>query len=229
MTFSSLEWMTTGIFGTQALGASNLARLSFLQPVLMNDMRTNTLPAFLRTLKLAHAQKMSAGNVRRLLGASAVAIVVTLAVTTFTSIATLYAAGGLPGYTFFTVSGPQVPFKGVASILKAQPGIDPLNWLWTAVGAAAVYGMMLARSHFLWFPLHPIGYLVAFGYGISKLWLSFFIGWAVKILIVRFGGTNTYIGVRPFMIGLILGNAAAMVLWMLLGFRLGGQIPYWPA
>jgi hypothetical protein len=229
MGFSSLELMTSGLFGTQALGAANLARLSFLQPVLMNDMRTNLLPAFLHTLKLAHAHEMNVVNVRRLLGASVVAVVVTLAVTTFTSIATLYSAGGLTGYKYFTVSGPQVPFSGVANILKTQPGVEPANWLWTAVGALTVYGMMLARSRFLWFPLHPLGYLAAFSFGISKLWLSFFVGWATKTLIMRFGGSSSYISVRPFMIGLILGNLTSMVLWMLLGFRLGSQISYWPA
>ena len=34
---------------------------------------------------------------------------------------------------------------------------------------------------------------------------------------------------RPFMLGLILGNAVAMMLWVIVGFFLGSQIAYWPA
>lgn len=66
-------------------------------------------------------------------------------------------------------------------------------------------------------------------YPIEKLWFSFFIGWAVKTLLLKFGGQESAHGVRPFMTGLIPGNAAAMVLWMIYGFYAGSQIQYWPA
>lgn len=103
LTFSPLEWMTTGLFGASAIGPGDLTRLSFMQPVLMSDTRTNLLPGFLHTLKIAHAQELGPRGTRRLLGAVAVAIVTALAVTTYTSIATLYAAGGLSAYTWSTL------------------------------------------------------------------------------------------------------------------------------
>jgi len=46
---------------------------------------------------------------------------------------------------------------------------------------------------------------------------------------LRFGGNDTNIRVRPFMIGLIFGNIAAMVFWMLVGFKTGNHAQYWPA
>jgi len=52
---------------------------------------------------------------------------------------------------------------------------------------------------------------------------------SVAPTIMRFGGRSSYATVRPFMIGLILGNLSAMVAWMIVGFFSGNQIPYWPA
>jgi hypothetical protein len=101
--------------------------------------------------------------------------------------------------------------------------------LWIVIGAALVFAMMAARSRFLWFPFNPLGYLVAAAFPITNLWFSFFLGWAIKSLIMKYGGSDTYSKVRPFMIGLILGNAMAMMLWMIIGFYTGTQITYWPA
>ena len=114
-------------------------------------------------------------------------------------------------------------------MLTKQPGVEFANWGWLGLGASIVWMLTLARSHFLWFPLHPLAFLMAGSYPITKLWASFFIGWATKSLILRFGGQDTAHKFRPFMLGLILGNAAAMMLWMIAGFFLGSQIPYWPA
>ncbi len=118
------------------------------------------------------------------------------------------------------IARPQRPFV---------PGTDVSNWGWGALGAAIVWGLTFARARFLWFPLHPLAFLMAGSFPIAKLWTSFLIGWATKSLVLRFGGQDTAQRLRPFMLGLILGNAAAMVLWMLAGFFLGSQIPYWPA
>jgi hypothetical protein len=90
--------------------------------------------------------------------------------------------------------------------------------------------MTVARSRFLWFPLHPLGYIVATGYPIQRLWFSFFLGWAIKTLVMKYGGGGAYSQFRPFMIGLIFGNISAMVFWMLLSLWLGIQPSgYWPA
>jgi hypothetical protein len=51
--------------------------------------------------------------------------------------------------------------------------------------------MMLARSRFLWFPLHPLGLLMSLTYPMNTLWFSIFLGWGCKVMITRFGGTDT--------------------------------------
>jgi hypothetical protein len=211
------------------MGASTLTKLSFLQPALFSDMRTNLLPGFLHTLKIAYELRLEPRQTRRLMGCAAAAIIVAWGVSTFTTIATLYGSGGLSCYSWFSKDGPQTILKGTATMISSSPGVSASNWGWLSVGAGIVLLLTLARMRFLWFPLHPLGFIVSSGFPITKLWFSFFIGWAVKTLLLKFGGQSSANSVRPFMIGLILGNAAAMVLWMVYGFFAGTQISYWPA
>lgn len=227
--FMPLEWMTTGMMSAATLGTDNLVRLSFLQASVMTDTRTNTLPAFLHTLKLAHAQGLDVKSLRRLLYCVGVSLVFSLGVTIVVSIATLYSKGALASYSFSATLGPQRVFTGAASVIAKQPSSEMNNFIWMAVGALVVLGVTIARSRFAWFPLHPLGYIAAPSYGPNKLWLSFFLGWLIKTMLMKYGGSAAYMRARPFMMGLILGNATAMVFWMIFGLFKGSQIPYWPA
>jgi len=224
-----LEWMTAGMFGTAALGAGTITKLSFLQPTILLDTRTNVLPGFLHVMKIAEVLRLDSQGLRRMLLCAAAAIVVTLVVTFISTLQALYSMGGLQGYTWFTKDASQMVLNNAANLIKTQPTLDKWNIAWMGVGAGLVWLMMMARSRFLWFPLHPLGYIIASGYPITRLWFSMFTGWLIKSLIMKYGGSDTYTNVRPFMIGLILGNLAAEVGWMIIGFRSGTIIQYWPA
>lgn len=227
--FAPMEVLTTAITGTTAIGATSLTRLAMVQPSLLTDTRTNILPGFLHTLKIAHELKLSASQTRRLMLCAAAAVVATLGVTIFVSISTLYSAGGLTGYSWFTQNGGRLVFSSAASTLSKNAGVEPNNLLWIGVGVAVTLGLIATRARFAWFPLHPLGYIVASSYPTMRLWFSFFLGWLVKTILNRYGGHTSVQRVQPFMIGLILGNVSAMIFWMLIGLRTGNQIPYWPA
>jgi hypothetical protein len=228
LTFAPLEWMTTGMFGAAAIGAGDLTRLSFLNATLMRDARTNILPGFMHTMKIAHELRIERQGQRRLLGGVAAAILVTLVVTLWLSVCTLYGKGALSLYSFL-FQGPQNVLNGASIMITTQPGFSAANGLWMTVGAGMVWLLTFARSRFLWFPFHPIGYIMSSSAAVSRWWFSYFVGWLVKSLIMKYGGSGAHRLARPFMIGLILGNLAAMVFWMLIGFHSGIQIPYWPA
>ncbi|HEX8550021.1 MAG TPA: DUF6785 family protein [Abditibacteriaceae bacterium] len=229
LTFAPMEVITSTLTGTGAVGAASLTKLAFVQPSLFSDMRTNVLPGFLHTLKIAHELKLDRSNTRRLMGSVAVAVALALGVTIFVSIWTLYSAGGLTGYPWFTQDGGRQVFNSAASTLSQPSGIQKVNWLWMAVGVSVTLGLIVTRSRFAWFPLHPLGYIVASSYPITRLWFSFFLGWLIKTLLTRFAGHTGVQQVQPLMIGFILGNAAAMMVWMLIGLWQGSQIPYFPA
>ncbi len=228
-TFAPLEVLTGSVMGAGAMGGATLTKLSFIQPGLFSDMRANLLPAYLHALKIAFDLRLTPRQTRRLMLCALAAVVVSLGVSTFVTIVTLYSHGGLSTYGWFSHSSGESVFKGTATMISKEPGVSLSNWTWMASGAGLVWAMAFARARFVWFPLHPLAFIVSSGFPITRLWLSFFIGWLIKSLLLKFGGQDSVQTVRPFMIGLILGNAAAMVLWMLYGLFAGTQIPYWPA
>lgn len=228
LTFSSLEWITTAIFGTTAIGASDLTRLTFVNTTLLRDARTNIMPGFMHTMKIAQELHLDRRQHRRLLLGVLAATALTLLVTLVVTLLTLYSAGTLSVYHFYK-DGPQGVFRGTAQILKEKPELQPNNIAWMGVGATLVCAMAFARSRFMWFPLHPMGFLLASGGSMGRWWFPYFAGWLIKSIVMKYGGSDAYRAARPFMLGLILGNIAAMVFWMLIGLHSGVQVPWWPA
>jgi hypothetical protein len=114
-------------------------------------------------------------------------------------------------------------------------GIESYNWLgdsinqgfraeatrWSAVGAGSCFVIVLAwlRSRFVWFPFHPLGYCI--GPALIWLWLPFLIAWAVKLVILRYGGLRLYRRSLPFFLGLVLGDYVTSAIWSLIGVTWG--------
>lgn len=220
------EWLTTGLFGTAAVGAAGLTKFAFIEQMILYDTRTNTLPAFLHTMRIAEVLGLDRKSQRRLYFGMGVAIVVTMGITIVTSLYAFYSQGAL---TTYGGDWGKLTFESTSNLLTSRKEATSSNTVWMAVGAGVLLLLVLARSRFIWFPLHPLGYLAAPAYPITQLWSSFFLGWLIKTLIMKYGSSESYNQFRPFMIGLILGNLAAMVFWMLIGFRSGVQSSYWPA
>ena len=83
-----------------------------------------------------------------------------------------------------------------------------------AIGAylfGAVFTVFLGsmRARFLWWPLHPIGYLASASYGAYRMWLPVFVTWVIKGFLLRYGGLRAYQRALPFFLGLILGEFSA--------------------
>ena len=79
-----------------------------------------------------------------------------------------------------------------------------------AAGAGAVVLFALLRFRFTGFPLHPVLFLVWGVYASSTVWASFLVGWAAKMIVVRFGGGKVYHQLRPLFVGLIVGELMAV-------------------
>jgi len=79
-------------------------------------------------------------------------------------------------------------------------------------GAAFTLFLAAMRTHFVWWPFHPAGYLVSGSFGLFRLWLPIFLTWLVKSLLLRYGGLSAYHQARPFFLGLILGEFSAAFL-----------------
>ena len=113
-------------------------------------------------------------------------------------------------------SAPQLVGAQAALFARGEETHSALVFGWTAFGVLMVLGMAFMRSRFLWFPLHPTGYVMAISWAMHNLWLSAFLGWTAKSLITRYGGHSSYRAAMPFFLGLALGDVAMMLFWLLI-------------
>ncbi|HSV73377.1 MAG TPA: DUF6785 family protein [Chthonomonadales bacterium] len=100
----------------------------------------------------------------------------------------------------------------------SRPNV-PAVWS-MAGGAATCLALMVVRMRTVGFPFHPIGFAVASGWSIHLVWLPLMIAWAVKILVMRYGGLALYRRLLPFFLGLILGDCVQGSLWGLASLAL---------
>ncbi|HLL88940.1 MAG TPA: DUF6785 family protein [Tepidisphaeraceae bacterium] len=98
------------------------------------------------------------------------------------------------------------------------PNVGPKEthsrWGYFGFGFALTSALSVLRLRFAGWPLHPVGYLLCFTYPMDRIWFSVFLGWLVKTLLVRFGGSDLYRRARPVFIGLIIGEASAAACWL---------------
>ncbi|HEX8550457.1 MAG TPA: DUF6785 family protein [Abditibacteriaceae bacterium] len=195
------------------LPASTVVPSAFIQGGLMMDMRGFIMPSFVQGFKLAHDRGIRARPLFALIFA---VILISLTLGIYMNTRLGYDRGGLTLEGWFAQGGSKAPADNSQTLINGVPGVSSWNLGWVGLGAGLTYLMMVARSRFLWFPFHPIGYLVALTYPMNQLWFSIFLGWLCKVLITRFGGSDSYKKVTPAFLGLVLGEVLAMLFWLLI-------------
>jgi hypothetical protein len=121
-----------------------------------------------------------------------------------------------------------------------ESGLDQFtetHWIrigFILIGAAAFGLLVLLRTRFMGFPLHPIAYpLILLGtcfpwivpyfkspkavgeIETSWLWGSALVAWGIKKLVFKSGGMNAYKRLKPLFIGLVVGSILAVFVWNL--------------
>ena len=79
----------------------------------------------------------------------------------------------------------------------------------------------MMRRHFVWWPLHPAGYIIGGTWSLNFLWFSIFLTWAAKIIILRFGGVKKHQQAGRLFVGFVSGEFVMVSLWGLIGTILG--------
>jgi hypothetical protein len=85
--------------------------------------------------------------------------------------------------------------------------VELYDWGWfnMGLGAAIMGALMAARWLYVWWPLHPLGYVIGPIWIMDHLWVNMFIAWGIKVLVLKYGGVKLYLKTRPFFMGMILG------------------------
>lgn len=105
--------------------------------------------------------------------------------------------------TFDTVGA----FKDMVTRIETPTGPNTARTAWTIGGGLFTLAMALARTVWLRFPLHPLGYVVALAYGPSTyLWFPFLLVFLIKWALLKVGGIGSYRRLIPLFIGLVVGH-----------------------
>jgi hypothetical protein len=199
--------------GTWLSPANGIVPAAVLEASCIQDYRGSLMPSFVQGFKLAHDRNINSRHLFLLLCA---VIVIGMAVGVHMNVRLGYENSGLQLQGWISKWGPQMVGSNVRELSQPARDVNWTNWLWLGLGASLTYGMMLARSRFAGFPFHPIGYMMCLTYPMHTLWFSVFLGWMCKVLITRFGGIDTYRRTTPMFLGLALGDAAMMLLWLVI-------------
>lgn len=92
-----------------------------------------------------------------------------------------------------------------------QPPYNQVGHLIFGAALAVVLQILCMRTP-RW-PLHPIGLLMVHTFYSNNAWVSIFLGWLLKVLILRYGGVRVYRAAQPAILGLIMGEVFAAVVW----------------
>lgn len=213
--------------GVGALGAAPLVMACYLSPILAYDPREALLPYVQNGLRIAEDT-----GVRRTplawLGFAAIAISLAVCLVSWTK--GIYQDGSYfdgdasrvpAAHLTVAVRGlEQLTDTGQLAEAEATHGLAKLGMVsalgheralgWFLFGGAAVVACSVLRFSTAWWPFHPVMLLVWDSYAGGTLWPSFLFGWAVKSLVVRFGGGLGYTRLKPLFFGLIIGELLAI-------------------
>jgi len=218
-TFSTTEIAAT-LTGSRAWPLRSLLVNLWNEGVFRMDLREYLLPSLLNAYKISDPVDLHRGSLlRACAGAIGLAFIVSLII----SIWLPYTHGGgvaIPNkWTYLWA--PQLHFKWAMGVGSSSllPSIGHLGYF--AGGAMFIVAVMWLRTHSTWFALHPIGFIIGSGYPIRTIWFPILMGWLMKAAIMRWGGYKVYRQVRPFFLGLIVGDAIAGAVWIIVGFITG--------
>ncbi len=163
------------------------------------------------------------------LTAVGLALGLSLIVSFYFSLKLAYASGAYNFGEWVFRRGGQVPYDTVVAKMKAAETLRWGHFAFLGMGALVTVLLIYSRHRFAWWRLHPIGFSIASVGQVKWTLLSLFAAWAVKVLVIRFGGLLLYNRAKPFFVGLVLGHfsgAGASFLIDALWFRGQGHSLY---
>lgn len=213
----SSTFVISGI-GTEVLGTSGLVVLGFSYGW-HSEIRSFVMASVANGLKMSEVIR---GSKRRLVWAVVIAIVVSLIGSTYMILYLAYKYGGINlNPLFFGWKGGIGPTDMVERITAAPTGPRLDAWLFMGLGGVVMAGLMWVRHQVLWWPLSPLGYLISANWKTSHIYASVFLAWLLKLVILRYGGPKLYRSLRPFFLGLILGEIVAAGVWLVIDYCTG--------
>jgi len=199
--------------GTRRLGNSTLAAITLLYPF-NRCYRAHPLPSQLEGLRMAERTGIDS---RKLIIGMMIAIVIGVLVTFWIYLHILYQMGtASKARGWLLVMGWEI-YNRLQSWLTNPRAPNYTEMSGMTGGFIFAIFLMIMKVRFLWWPLHPAGYVLTASGSLGILWFPAFISWTIKALVLRFGGAKRFRQIAPFFLGLVLGDYTLGCLWSIIG------------
>ena len=207
--------------GSSAIGAHGLVVLA--TTYFWTGVRSFAMTSAANSLKLGEG---FGGSKRPLFWVILLAMAIGLASSMWVVMELSYSYGALN----LKIPGGQHGFYNYAAALIRSPSEPHIaGWINTGIGGGIMLLLMLARWHYLWWPLHPLGYPIGPTVIMDHLWFNMFLAWLIKVVVLRYGGVALYRKTRPFFMGMIAGHIAPGGVFLFIDHFAGmdGNVIFW--
>ncbi len=203
------------LFGSQRFSPRGILMMCLLQEAFTYDQREVLMPSLLNAMKMAQLSQLQQ---RPLIGLGAGSVALAAFVSLYAWLKLGYTKGAVTltkTATFFWHAN--YPYMLAAQYL--DPGVKPnlFRTMGMVVGLVGFVGLYLLRLQFS-LPIHPVGWIVCRGWAMEQFWLMILLGWLAKAVIVRYGGLTGYRAMRPFFLGIVLGDLMMAGIFTIVGF-----------
>ena len=219
-----IDRLLIGSFGSQGLGKSNLVALT-LYRWFIRSYSSHPMPHQLEGFKIV------APSTRQHLYIALVGFSILSSVSVFWVMLHLYYQHGavnFGGSGWSMQFGSRI-FGELQRWLTLPIPPNPLPFIGIVFGFGFSLSLMWMRTRFLWFPLHPVGFLISSDWGMAYLWTCMLLCWAIKLAVLKVFGLKGVLKLRYFSFGLILGDFLAGGLWSFISIIFQKQMyNFWP-
>ena len=197
----------SGMIGTKRFDASSLTQLALFK-FLDYGHRSNPMPHILESFYIK--EKLHVGQMGIFIGAMVIAIVGGTLTGMLGNLQRCYATTGQTWVGDWA-------FPELSNWLRYPSGISYLYIIYYVAGGIITSVLVVLSRYFVWWPFHPLGYILGGEWMLRYLWFSIFLAWFIKWLVLKFGGLKAYRQSIPIFVGITMGDAVMLALWKIYG------------
>jgi hypothetical protein len=201
--------------GTNTLGPRNLTTLTFVDVALTFDLREFLMPSMLNGFRMS---ELSGISTRKLTPVLAVSLLFVLIVAVPAFLLTFYVPGAVQTGNVGEIMFTRDFFSVLGTRLQTPEQPAAPQYIANVAGVVIVGLLAWLRLNFVWWPIHPLGFVMATSWASLNLWFSLFLGWFFKLVTIRYTGLRGYVQFRPLFLGVIMGDVLGAVLWQIVGW-----------
>lgn len=199
------------LVGTTHLSPQTLTIMAYTSYIPLAT-RANTLPSVMDGLKMSHAVGFRA---KFAFAAAAIALPVAFVASAAAVLGLAYGHGANFMPPHLVKWGPAWVLDRAASYFPNRTGPSVPAILTTVAGMGIMGFLFFMHRRFLWWPVYPLGYVVANAAVMVHQWFSILIGWALRMVVTRIWGIRGYRNVFPGALGVIVGSLVSVFLWFI--------------